>query len=115
MAVTAESLFTQRSLNRLFTTGMGTPLLVLVMMAMMILPLPAFLLDVLFTFNISLALVVLLAGIYSRRPLEFAAFPTILLIATLLRLSLNVASTRVVLLNGHEGTGAAGQVIQAPE
>ena len=94
-------------------SGMGTPILIVVMMAMVILPLPAFLLDVLFTFNISLALVVLLAGIYSRRPLAFASFPTILLIATLLRLALNVASTRVVLLNGRDGTDAAGQVIEA--
>ena len=95
------------------SVGVGTPLLLLVIMAMMVVPLPAFLLDILFTFNISLALVILLAGIYARRPLDFAAFPTILLIATLLRLSLNVASTRVVLLNGHTGTGAAGNVIQS--
>ncbi|MEM7466962.1 MAG: flagellar biosynthesis protein FlhA [Pseudomonadota bacterium] len=98
---------------QLISGGAGTPLLILIMMAMVILPLPAFLLDILFTFNISLALVVLLAGIYSRRPLAFASFPTILLIATLLRLALNVASTRVVLLNGRDGTDAAGQVIQA--
>ncbi|TDJ67216.1 MAG: flagellar biosynthesis protein FlhA, partial [Proteobacteria bacterium] len=93
--------------------GLGTPLLLLLIMAMMIAPLPTPMLDILFTFNISLALVVLLAGIYARRPLDFAAFPTILLVATLLRLALNVASTRVVLLNGHTGTGAAGAVIEA--
>ena len=98
---------------KFFSKGVGTPILILVIMAMVILPLPAFLLDILFTFNISLALVVLLAGIYSRRPLAFASFPTILLIATLLRLALNVASTRVVLLNGRDGTDAAGQVIKA--
>ncbi|MEM7315974.1 MAG: flagellar biosynthesis protein FlhA, partial [Planctomycetota bacterium] len=93
--------------------GVGVPVILLAMLAMMLLPLPALMLDVLFTFNISLALIVLLASIYSRRPLDFAVFPTILLTATLLRLSLNVASTRVVLLNGHNGTDAAGQVIEA--
>jgi flagellar biosynthesis protein FlhA len=97
----------------LFTRGLGTPLLLLVMLAMMVVPLPPFLLDVLFTFNIALALVVLLATVYARRPLEFAAFPTVLLLATLLRLALNVASTRVVLLRGHGGSDAAGQVIAA--
>ncbi|MCZ6869230.1 MAG: FHIPEP family type III secretion protein, partial [Gammaproteobacteria bacterium] len=81
--------------------GVGAPLLLMAMLAMMVIPLPPFLLDILFTFNISLALVVLLAGLYSKRPLDFAVFPTLLLIATLLRLSLNVASTRVVLLHGH--------------
>jgi len=100
-------------LRKISVVGVGTPLLLLIIMAMMVVPLPPFLLDILFTFNISLALVVLLAGIYARRPLDFAAFPTILLIATLLRLSLNVASTRVVLLNGHTGTSAAGSVVQA--
>ncbi len=93
--------------------GFGIPILLLAMLAMMILPLPPLLLDVLFTFNISLALVVLMAAVYSGRPLDFAAFPTLLLVTTLLRLTLNVASTRVVLLNGHTGTGAAGNVIQA--
>jgi len=93
--------------------GLGAPLLVMVILSMMVVPLSPFVLDMLFTFNISLALVVLLAVVYSRRPLEFAAFPTVLLIATLLRLSLNVASTRVVLLNGHNGTAAAGKVIEA--
>ena len=106
-------------LRRAQRWGLGAPILLLAMMVMMVVPLPPFLLDILFTFNISLALalalalVVLLAGIYSKRPLDFAVFPTLLLIATLLRLSLNVASTRVVLLNGHSGTDAAGQVIQA--
>ncbi|MCB1692962.1 MAG: flagellar biosynthesis protein FlhA [Pseudomonadales bacterium] len=93
--------------------GIGTPILLLVMLALMILPLPAFVLDILFTFNIALSLLVLLASVYALRPLEFAVFPTVLLIATLLRLALNVASTRVVLLRGHEGTGAAGHVIEA--
>ena len=89
------------------------PLLLLVVLAMMTLPVPPFLLDVLFSFNITLALVVLLVGVYSLRPLDFAVFPTVLLVATLLRLALNVASTRVVLLQGHEGGDAAGKVIEA--
>lgn len=93
--------------------GIGTPLLVLAALAMIILPMPAFLLDILFSFNIALALVVLLVAIYSDRPLDFAAFPTVLLVATLLRLALNVASTRVVLLEGHNGGDAAGKVIEA--
>jgi len=93
--------------------GLGVPVLVMVMLAMMVLPLPPFLLDLLFTFNISLSLVILLAVIYVRRALEFAAFPTVLLAATLLRLGLNVASTRIVLMNGHTGSHAAGHVIAA--
>lgn len=93
--------------------GLGTPLVLVIMLSMMMLPLPPFLLDMLFTFNIALSLVVLLAVIYSERPLDFAVFPTVILIATLLRLALNVASTRVVLLNGHNGTDAAGHVIQS--
>jgi flagellar biosynthesis protein FlhA len=93
--------------------GIGTPALVLAALAMIILPMPAFLLDILFSFNISLALVVLLVAIYSDRPLDFAAFPTVLLVATLLRLALNVASTRIVLLEGHNGGDAAGKVIEA--
>lgn len=93
--------------------NLGIPILLLSLLAMMILPIPAFLLDVLFTFNIALAIVVLLVAIYSMRPLDFAVFPTVLLVSTLMRLALNVASTRVVLLNGHEGGDAAGKVIQA--
>ena len=93
--------------------NLGIPLLLLVMLGMVMLPIPPFLLDVLFTFSIALSIVVLLVSIYALRPLDFAVFPTILLAATLLRLALNVASTRMVLLNGHEGHGAAGQVIQA--
>ncbi|MBJ7547525.1 flagellar biosynthesis protein FlhA, partial [Pseudomonas sp. OA3] len=93
--------------------NLGIPLLLLVMLGMVMLPIPPFLLDVLFTFSIALSIVVLLVSIYALRPLDFAVFPTILLAATLLRLALNVASTRVVLLHGHEGHAAAGQVIQA--
>ena len=102
-----------RSLTEFMRNGLGVPLLVMVMLAMMVLPLPTVLLDLLFTFNISLSLVILLAVIYVRRALEFAAFPTVLLAATLLRLALNVASTRVVLMNGHTGSHAAGHVIAA--
>ena len=94
-------------------SGLGTPLLLLVILAMMVVPLPTFLLDVLFTFNISLSLVVLMAVVYSKRPLELSAFPTVLLVATLMRLALNIASTRVVLLHGHNGPDAAGEVIHA--
>src|SRR3981189_1952478 len=93
--------------------GLGVPLLVMVVLAMMVLPLPAFLLDIFFTFNISLSIMILLAVIYVRRALEFATFPTGLLGATLLRLGLNVASTRIVLINGHTGAHAAGHVIAA--
>lgn len=85
--------------------GIGTPMLVLAALAMIALPIPPFLLDILFSFNIALALIVLLVAIYTDRPLDFAAFPTVLLVATLLRLALNVASTRVVLLEGHNGGG----------
>ena len=89
--------------------SLGVPILLLAMLAMMTLPIPPFLLDVLFTFNIALSIVVLLVCVYALRPLDFAVFPTILLVATLLRLALNVASTRVVLLHGHDGHGAAGR------
>jgi flagellar biosynthesis protein FlhA len=101
------------TLGEFARNGLGVPLLVMVVLAMMVLPLPAFLLDVFFTFNISLSLTILLAVIYVRRALEFATFPTVLLGATLLRLGLNVASTRIVLINGHTGAHAAGHVIAA--
>ncbi len=93
--------------------GLGVPLLVMAVLAMMVLPLPAFLLDIFFTFNITLSLIILLAVMYVRRALEFGTFPTVLLGATLLRLGLNVASTRIVLMNGHTGGTAAGHVIAA--
>ena len=93
--------------------GLGLPFLLLAMLAMMMILLPPLALDVLFTFNISLSLGILLTTIYVRRPLDFGVFPTILLVVTLLRLALNIASTRVVLLNGHTGTSAAGRVIEA--
>lgn len=107
----AEALTQNLSTSRI--PALGTPILLLVLLAMMTLPIPTFLLDILFTFNISLALVVVLATVYSQRPLDFAVFPTILLVATLMRLALNVASTRVVLMNGHTGPGAAGDVIES--
>ena len=93
--------------------GLGVPVLLVAMLAMMVLPLPAIMLDLFFTFNIALSLVVLLVVIYTTRPLDFDVFPTVLLAATLLRLALNVASTRIVLLEGHTGTNAAGNVIQS--
>ncbi|QMU60416.1 MAG: flagellar biosynthesis protein FlhA [Gammaproteobacteria bacterium] len=93
--------------------GLGTPLLLVMMFSMMIVPLPPFALDLVFTFNIAFALIIILVSIYTLRPLDFAVFPTVLLVATMLRLSLNVASTRVVLINGHTGTGAAGNVIES--
>lgn len=93
--------------------SLAGPMLIIMILAMMVLPLPPFVLDVLFTFNIALAVIVLLVSLYSRNALEFAVFPTVLLITTLLRLSLNVASTRVVLMHGHTGPDAAGKVIEA--
>ena len=92
---------------------LGVPLFLLILLAMMTLPLPPLLLDTFFSFNIALSLVMLLVAVYSTSPLKFAVFPTMLLVATLLRLALNVASTRVVLLHGHSGGDAAGKVIQA--
>jgi flagellar biosynthesis protein FlhA len=89
------------------------PLFIVMVLAMMVLPLPAFALDILFTFNIAMALMVMMVSASMVRPLDFAAFPAVLLVTTLLRLSLNVASTRVVLLEGHTGTGAAGKVIES--
>ncbi|MDD4910866.1 MAG: flagellar biosynthesis protein FlhA [Sideroxydans sp.] len=93
--------------------GLAGPILIVMILSMMVLPLPPFLLDILFTFNIALAIMVLLVAMNTTKPLDFAVFPTILLISTLLRLSLNVASTRVVLLEGHTGPDAAGKVIES--
>ena len=94
-------------------TRAAAPMLIVLVLAMMVLPLPTLLLDLLFTFNIALSVIVLLVALYTLKPLEFSVFPTILLVTTLLRLSLNVASTRVILLEGHTGPDAAGQVIEA--
>ncbi|HWK59935.1 MAG TPA: flagellar biosynthesis protein FlhA [Eoetvoesiella sp.] len=92
---------------------MAGPVLILMVLGMMILPLPPVILDLLFTFNISLSVIILLVAMFTKKPLDFAAFPAVLLFATLLRLALNVASTRVVLMHGHKGPDAAGQVIEA--
>ena len=110
MAATTSVLDNLKQMTR---RGIGAPVMMLAALAMLMLPLPPFLLDMLFSFNIALSLVILLAVIYVMRPLEFAAFPTVVLGATLLRLALNIASTRVVLLHGHDGPGAAGKVIEA--
>ncbi|MBU1426937.1 MAG: flagellar biosynthesis protein FlhA [Gammaproteobacteria bacterium] len=93
--------------------GLAGPVLIVMILSMMVLPLPPFLLDILFTFNIALAIMVLLVAMNTTKPLDFAVFPSVLLISTLLRLSLNVASTRVVLLQGHTGPAAAGKVIES--
>src|SRR5512139_2832640 len=100
-------------LNRTTVVGLAGPILIVLILGMMVLPLPPFLLDLLFTFNIALAMIVLLSAMYTHRPLDFAVFPTVLLLSTLLRLSLNVASTRIVLMEGHSGPDAAGKVIEA--
>src|SRR6201987_2787365 len=104
---------TMPSMREVIRTGFGVPMGVLAVLAMVVLPLPPMALDVLFTFNIALSIVIMMSVFYVSRPVEFGVFPTVLLVATLLRLALNVASTRVVLLNGHSGPGAAGRVIQA--
>ncbi len=100
-------------LRDLLTNSITVPAVILAMLAMVVLPLPPFVLDVLFTFNIALSVMVLIAVFSVRKPLEFAIFPTVLLMATIFRLALNVASTRVVLMDGHTGTAAAGHVIES--
>jgi flagellar biosynthesis protein FlhA len=100
-------------LGRLLRHGLGAPLVLLAVLAMVVVPLPPLALDALFTFNIALSLIVVMAVVYVARPLDFGVFPIVLLLATLLRLALNVASTRVVLLHGHQGTSAAGHVIES--
>jgi len=92
---------------------LGAPLVIVMVLSMLILPLPAFILDLLFTFNIAFSLIILLVVVYTLKPLEFASFPTVILLATILRLALNVASTRIVLIEGHKGGDAAGKVIEA--
>lgn len=99
--------------SRPMLQGLAAPLLVVAILALMVLPIPAWLLDTFFTLNIAVALMVMMVAAYMLRPLDFAAFPSVLLLTTLMRLSLNVASTRVVLLDGHTGPGAAGKVIEA--
>ena len=102
-----------QALKMISGAGLGAPLVILMILVMVVLPLPPFVLDLFFTFNIAFALIILLVVIYTLKPLEFAVFPTVILVATLLRLALNVASTRVVLLEGHNGGAAAGKVIEA--
>ena len=101
------------SFREMSRNGLGAPILLVMMLAMVIIPMPPILLDVFFTFNITLSLAILMVTVYAIRPLDFGIFPTVLLITTLLRLALNVASTRVVLLNGHTGTASAGKVIES--
>ena len=120
MAVNKLSMPSAGFLNQIFQQArflskgnLGVPFMLMVLLGMMTLPVPTVLLDIFFTFNIALAIIVLMVSIYAGRPLDFAIFPSILLVATLLRLALNVASTRVVLLEGHEGGAAAGKVIEA--
>ncbi len=110
---TSSSLGMQSFFGRLNVTQLAAPMLILMILAMMVLPLPAFVLDLFFTFNIALSVLVLLVAMNIQRTLDFSVFPTVLLVTTLLRLSLNVASTRVVLLEGHTGPAAAGKVIEA--
>jgi flagellar biosynthesis protein FlhA len=100
-------------LGRMNIRQMLAPLLIILILSMMVLPLPPFVLDVFFTFNIAMSVMVLLVAMYTMKPLDFSIFPTVLLVTTLLRLSLNVASTRIVLLQGHNGPDAAGKVIEA--
>lgn len=101
------------NISSLGRRGLVAPLMLIALMAMMILPMPPLALDLFFTFNICLSIIVLLVCVYATRPLDFVIFPTVILVATLFRLALNVASTRVVLLEGHTGTGAAGNVIES--
>ncbi|MBP6421305.1 MAG: flagellar biosynthesis protein FlhA [Propionivibrio sp.] len=109
----ASSLGMQGFLGRMNLGQMAAPILILMILAMMVLPLPAFVLDVFFTFNIAISVLVLLVAVNTQKTLDFSVFPTVLLVTTLLRLSLNVASTRVVMLEGHTGPDAAGKVIEA--
>lgn len=103
----------RQDMSRIELSGLGIPVIVLLIISMLVLPLPSFLLDFLFTFNILLGVVIIMIAINSSKPLDFSAFPAILLLATMLRLGLNVASTRLVLVKGHEGPDAAGKVIEA--
>ncbi len=106
--LTLQNFFSRNNLRQL-----AGPLLIVMILSMMVLPLPPFMLDLFFTFNIALSIMVMLVAMYTAKPLDFSVFPTVLLVTTLMRLSLNVASTRVVLLEGHTGPDAAGKVIEA--
>lgn len=107
------ALLSLNSLKNIHYQVLAGPLLILLILSMMVLPLPPFVLDLFFTFNITLSVIILIVALFTQKILDFAAFPTVLLFATLLRLSLNIASTRVVLMQGHTGSGAAGRVIEA--
>ncbi|HXE37048.1 MAG TPA: flagellar biosynthesis protein FlhA [Azonexus sp.] len=109
----ASSLRMQGILGRLTGTQVAAPVVILMILAMMVLPLPAFVLDLFFTFNIAISVLVLLVAVNTQKTLDFSVFPTVLLVTTLMRLSLNVASTRVVMLEGHTGPDAAGKVIES--
>ena len=100
-------------LKRIGVQGLGAPVLLVMILSMLVIPLAPWALDIFFTFNIALALIILMTAVYAMRPLDFSVFPTIILVSTLLRLALNVASTRVILMEGHAGGGAAGHVIEA--
>jgi len=113
MATSSSLSLMQNLFGRLNITQLAAPVLILMILAMMVLPLPAFVLDVLFTFNIAISILVLLVAVNTQKTLDFSVFPTVLLVTTLLRLSLNVASTRIVMLQGHTGPDAAGKVIEA--
>ena len=100
-------------LKKIDINTLAGPVLIILVLSMMVLPLPPLLLDIFFTFNIAVSIIVLMVGVNTREPLEFSSFPSVLLITTLLRLSLNVASSRIILLEGHTGTSAAGAVIES--
>ena len=103
----------KKIMRNLNAKALTAPLIVIIILMLMVLPIPAFLLDIFFTFNLALSIIVLLTALYTVRPLDFMAFPSVLLVTTMLRLSLNVASTRIVLTEGHTGPDAAGKVIEA--
>ncbi|MEX1669566.1 flagellar biosynthesis protein FlhA [Zhongshania guokunii] len=113
MAAATQTIATNGWMEKVASSGIGVLVMLVACLGMLVIPMPPFLLDLLFTFNIALSLIIILAVIYVERPIDFSVFPTVLLLATLLRLSLNVASTRVVLLEGHTGPGAAGKVIES--
>lgn len=111
--MTGATLLLQNMFGRINAVQIAAPVVIILILAMMVLPLPAFALDLFFTFNIALSIMVLLVAVYTNKALDFSVFPAVLLVTTLLRLSLNVASTRIVMLEGHTGPDAAGKVIEA--
>ncbi|MCC6170425.1 MAG: FHIPEP family type III secretion protein, partial [Gammaproteobacteria bacterium] len=113
MATATPATLNGAAFRSMLLRGIGVPAGLLAMLAMIVVPLPPLALDILFTFNIALSLLIVIAVFSIRKPLDFAIFPSVLLIATMFRLALNVASTRVVLINGHTGSAAAGHVIES--